>query len=137
MILYLLVKGDYTMNFFDLFRKKKKQKNNNIDSTTELSIDKQTNDRTPVSSNDLTDSSIFNIEIDGETLVRVEYKDFSNQDDNVVFVVPKEVKVIYPYAFSRIKNLRKVIMHKDIRYIDQTSFYGCDNLQSVIGLEES
>ena len=125
------------MNFFDLFRKKKKQKNNNIDSTAELSIDKQTNDKTPVKSNELTDSSIFNIKIDGETLVRVEYKDFSNQGDNIVFVVPKEVKAIYPYAFSRIKNLRKVIMHKDIRYIDQTAFSGCQKLQSVIGLEES
>ena len=125
------------MNFFDLFRKKKKQKNNNIDSTAELSIDKQTNDKTPVKSNELTDSSIFNIKIDGETLVRVEYKDFSNQGDNIVFVVPKEVKAIYPYAFSRIKNLRKVIMHKDIRYIDQTAFSGCEKLQSVIGLEES
>ena len=125
------------MNFFDLFRKKKKQKKINIDSTSELSIDKQTNDKTPVSSNDLTDSSIFNIKIDGETLVRVEYKDFSNQGDNIVFVVPKEVKAIYPYAFSSIKNLRKVIMHKDIRYIDQTAFNGCEKLQSVIGLEES
>ena len=101
------------MSFFDLFRKKKKQNNEKIDSSVELSsLNEQTKVEIHISSSDSTNSSVFNIKIDGETLVKVEYKDFSNQDDNVVFVVPKEVKAIYPYAFSRIKNLRKVIMHK-------------------------
>ena len=137
MILYLLVKGDYTMNFFDLFRKKKKPKNSKIDSVTELSVDKQTDDKIPVISNNLTDSSMFTIQIDGDRLKYVGYKDFNNIEQDIVFVVPKEVKAIDAFAFSRIKNLRKVIMHKEIRYIDQMAFNGCEKLQSVIGLEES
>lgn len=126
------------MNFFGLFRKKKNQNNDKKDLSIKLSsLDEKTNDEPYIVSNDLTNPFVFNIKIDGETLVRVEYKDFGNPDKDVVFVVPKEVKAIYPYAFSRIKNLTKVIMHKDIRYIDQMAFNGCENLQSVIGLEES
>ena len=125
------------MNFFDLFRKKKKPKNSKIDSVTELSVDKQTDDKIPVISNNLTDSSMFTIQIDGDRLKYVGYKDFNNIEQDIVFVVPKEVKAIDAFAFSRIKNLRKVIMHKEIRYIDQMAFNGCEKLQSVIGLEES
>lgn len=125
------------MNFFDLFRKKKKQKNNNIDSTIKPSIDKQADDKTSAASNNITDSSIFHIQIDGERLKYVGYNSFNNLEQDIVFVVPKEVKAIDGFAFSGIKNLRKVIMHKDIRYIDQLAFNGCEKLQSVIGLEDS
>lgn len=126
------------MNFFDLFRKKKKQNKTDEDSSIELSsLDKKPKDETYIISDDLINSTIFNIEIDGEILKYIEYKDFNNKDKDVVFIVPKGVKSIYPYAFSRIKNLTKVIMHKDIRYIDQTAFNGCEKLQSVIGLEKS
>lgn len=126
------------MNFFDLFRKKKKQNKTDEDSSIELSsLDKKPKDETSIISDDLINSTIFNIEIDGEILKHIEYKDFNNKDKDVVFIVPKGVKAIYPYAFSRIKNLTKVIMHKDIRYIDQMAFHGCEKLQSVIGLEKS
>lgn len=125
------------MSFFDLFRKKKKEKNSKIDSTIEASIDKQTDDKIPVISNELTDSSAFTIKIDGDRLKYVGYKGFNNIEQDIVFVVPKEVKAIDGFAFSGIKNLRKVVMHKDIRYIDQMAFNGCEKLQSVIGLDEA
>lgn len=125
------------MNFFDLFRKKKKQTNGKTDLTIKPLNDEQTVDITSAVSNNITDSSIFNIQIDGERLKYVEYDGFNNLEQDIVFVVPKEVKAIDGFAFSRIKNLKKVIMHKDIRYIDQMAFSGCKKLQSVIGLEDS
>lgn len=125
------------MNFFYLFRKKKKTKNGKIDSTIKSLNDEHNVDKISVVSNNITNSSIFNVHIDGERLKYVEYNGFNNFEQDIVFVVPKEVKAIDGYAFSRIKNLRKVIMHKDIRYIDQLAFNGCKKLQSVSGLEDS
>ena len=125
------------MNFFDMFSKKKKRKNSKTIPTIKPSNDKQDDDNISITSNNIPDKPVFNIQIEGERLKHVGYNGFTSLEQDIVFVVPKEVKAIDGYAFSGIKNLRKVIMHKDIRYIDQRAFNGCKKLQSVIGLEEA
>lgn len=123
------------MKFFNLFRKNKN--NNESYFSNELSsLEEKIKDEKYIRTNDLTSSSNFNININGERLKYVRYKDFNNRDEDVEFVVPKEVKTIDAFAFSEVKNLRKVIFHKNIRYIDQLAFQGCKKLQSIIGLEE-
>lgn len=56
---------------------------------------------------------------------------------NGVYIVPQNVKSIYVYAFRDMKNLTTVICHDEVRYIAPEAFWGCDNLKSIQGIENS
>lgn len=54
-----------------------------------------------------------------------------------VFVIPSHITSIDMFAFSGLKELKKVVMHKDIKRIAQNAFLNCTNLSEVVGLENA
>ena len=73
------------------------------------------------------------MKIEGEGLIKV----YPSDIENGMFVVPKHLKKIAMYAFRNLKNLEVVEMHDEIQYIGANAFDGCDNLESIIGLENA
>ena len=53
-----------------------------------------------------------------------------------VFVVPKQVVTIGPFAFNHLNDLNKVVLHKDIEFIAPGAFEDCKNLKEIVGLED-
>lgn len=53
-----------------------------------------------------------------------------------IFIVPENVNKI-DLPFETLKNLKKVIMHKNVSYISSSAFENCQNLTDVIGLENA
>ena len=62
---------------------------------------------------------------------------YANAIQNGTFVVPSQITSIEMFALSNLKNLKTVVMHKDIKYIGQNAFSNCSNLTSVKGLEDA
>lgn len=54
-----------------------------------------------------------------------------------VFVVPNYVKSIDVCAFYRLDNLKTIVFHEDMRYIAPRGIYKCENLETVVGLENA
>ena len=62
---------------------------------------------------------------------------YANGVINGTFIVPKNVTSIGLYAFSRLENLQKIVMHENIEFIGQGAFQDCKNLTQVTGLENA
>ena len=52
------------------------------------------------------------------------------------FIVPKRATKI-DLSFERLRNLKRVVLHKDVNYIAPSAFENCHNLTDVIGLENA
>lgn len=111
------------MGIFDCFKKKKQteSKNQIVDN----------------GENSLISTTLHNnydgIRVEGDTLKRV----YKGNIQNGVFIVPEYIKSIDMFAFSKLKNLKSVVLHSGIRYIAPTAFQYCENLTEVKGISSA
>lgn len=114
------------MGFFDYFKKKHKQENN--DKKQEI-----VEDSTIIPAKQPTTSMYDGISVEGELLKQV----YPQNIQNGTFIVPEHIKSINMFAFSHLKNLHTVIMHEGVRFVHPFAFQGCDNLTEIKGLENA
>lgn len=74
---------------------------------------------------------VFKMEIKDGVIERV----WDNNIENGTFVVPKNATKINMFAFKNCKSLETLVLHDGITYIAPHAFAGCENLKSVVGLE--
>ena len=107
------------MEFFDDFKNKRKHSNRKKAESAEEKRNKHQYDYQR------------GMRIEGDVLKRV----YSNAIQDGTFVVPSHIRSIAMFAFSSLKDLKTVVLHKDIKSIGQGAFQNCTNLRSVKGLK--
>ena len=73
---------------------------------------------------------MFEYKQDGEYRILVRY----NGTDEVV-TIPKNVEVIGKNAFYK-KNITKVFIPKEVKWIEEKAFFGCKDLREIVFLDK-
>ena len=109
------------MEFFDKFKRKKNQSHQRKAESIEEKRNKQQYDYK------------IGMRVENDILKRV----YEHALQNGTFIVPDHIKSIDMFAFSSLKDLKTVVLHKDIKRIAQNAFLNCSNLVEVKGLEDA
>lgn len=116
------------MGLFDFFRKKKEE--SQPERKPRMVADSFDKPAAKKSEKHWTDD-IFKMEIKDGVIERV----WDANIENGTFVVPKNVSKINMFAFKDCKTLETLVLHEGITFIAPHAFAGCENLKTVVGLE--